>query len=121
MSDKRHLRRMKTIQDLFSYFYAHSDKSISSSYVKAIIDHAPKLDGYINEFARTHGADDLSKIDLSILRLSVYEMLIENKTPPKVVINEAVELAKEFGGDSSPSFINAVLGGLYNKYKHHEK
>ena len=54
----------------------------------------------------------LNKIDLAVLRLAVYELKYE-ETPPKVVIDEAVELAKEFGSENSSSFINGVLGTIY--------
>jgi len=60
--------------------------------------------------------DKLNKIDLAILRLAIYE-LERKKTPPKVIIDEAVELAKEFGGENSPSFINGVLGTIYKEAK----
>ena len=58
--------------------------------------------------------DKLNKIDLAILRLAIYEL--ENlEVPPKVVIDEAVELAKEFGSENSPSFVNGVLGTIYKE------
>lgn len=56
--------------------------------------------------------EKLNRIDLAILRLAVYE-LENSQAPPKVVIDEAVELAKEFGAESSPSFVNGVLGTIY--------
>jgi N utilization substance protein B len=52
-------------------------------------------------------------VDISILRNALYELTIERKVPPKVIINEAVELAKELGSEKSPSFVNAVLGKIY--------
>jgi len=58
--------------------------------------------------------DKLNKIDLAILRLSIYELLIGN-IPPKVIIDEAVEIAKEYGSESSPSFVNGVLGTIYKE------
>lgn len=54
----------------------------------------------------------LNRIDLAILRLAVYELLVDKSQPYKVIIDEAVELAKEFGGPSSPEFINGVLGNI---------
>ena len=51
---------------------------------------------------------------MAILRLAVYELLIEKKEPPKVIVDEAIELAKEYGGDSSPAFINGALGKVIN-------
>jgi len=115
--DKRHQRRMKTVQELYSLFFINSKAKPKSPLVSEIASQTKKLDAYIDEFARIHTAVDLAKVDLAILRLAVYELLIEAKAPPKVVINEAVELAKDFGGDNSPAFVNAILGGLYQKYK----
>jgi N utilization substance protein B len=57
----------------------------------------------------------LNKIDLAILRLAVFELIIENSQPPKVIIDEAVELAKEFGSESSSKFVNGVLGTILKK------
>ena len=57
----------------------------------------------------------IAKIDVAILRLAVYELIFEKNTPPKVIIDEAIELAKEYGSDSSPSFVNGVLGSIYKK------
>ena len=54
----------------------------------------------------------LALVDRNLLRLSIYELTIDKRTPPKAIINEAIELAKLFGGDSAPRFINGVLGGL---------
>ena len=72
------------------------------------------IDQKITESAPTWPIDKLNKIDLSILRLSVYE-LENTQTPPKVIIDEAVELAKELGAEASPSFINGVLGTIYKE------
>lgn len=59
----------------------------------------------------------VAKVDLAILRLATYELLTEKQTPPKVVIDEAVELAKEFGGDGSAPFVNGVLGTILGNLK----
>lgn len=67
------------------------------------------IDAKIKQAAPTWPVAKLNRIDLAILRLSIYE-LMEGATPPKVVIDEAVELAKEFGSDNSPGFVNGVLG-----------
>ncbi|MBI3954899.1 transcription antitermination factor NusB, partial [Candidatus Gottesmanbacteria bacterium] len=75
-----------------------------------------KIDEYIRESAKQFPIDKIAKIDLAILRLSAYELLIEKREPVKVIIDEAVELAKTFGGEASPLFINGVLGDLLKKY-----
>ena len=70
------------------------------------------LDETIQEYATAWPVSQLSLVDRSLLRLAVYELTVSKKVSPKVVINEAVELAKLFGGESSPRFINGVLGSL---------
>ncbi|MBI1982106.1 MAG: transcription antitermination factor NusB, partial [Candidatus Levybacteria bacterium] len=59
----------------------------------------------------------INKVDLAVLRLAVFELLVERKEPQKVIIDEAIELAKEYGGETSPSFINGALGNILT----HEK
>lgn len=71
-----------------------------------------EIDGKINAVARGWKTGRMGKTDLAILRLAVYEMQYEEAIPVKVAINEAVELAKRFGGDDSPSFINGILAKL---------
>lgn len=70
------------------------------------------LDNVISELAPEWPVDQIAPIDRNILRIAVYELLHEPETPPKVAINEAVELAKHFGSESSPRFVNGVLGSL---------
>lgn len=107
--DPRHKRRQFLVQELFKVDFleqkVHED-------VKAIMDHRELIDTYIHKAAPEFPIDKINKIDLAILRLAVYEMFVQKKVPPNVIIDEAVELAKEFGGDSSPSFINGALGNL---------
>ena len=115
--DTRHLKRRKTAQLLFSHFFGTNRASKVNPTISAIINNVVAIDTYIDEFALIHASNALAKVDLSILRLAVYELLIESKVPPKVVMNEAVELAHEYGSENSPAFVNAILGGLYKKYK----
>ena len=75
-----------------------------------IFSHITELDEAINEVSSGWKTSRMSKVDLTIIRLAVYEMRYEEDIPVAVSINEAVELAKKFGGDESPSFINGVLG-----------
>lgn len=72
----------------------------------------PELDARINEVAQGWKTKRMGKVELTILRLALYEMLHDDEVPEKVAINEAVELAKKFGGDDSPAFINGVLAKL---------
>ncbi|MDD4635703.1 MAG: transcription antitermination factor NusB [Dehalococcoidales bacterium] len=81
--------------------------------VAGITNNREQLDGYITRFAPAWPLTQLPVVDRNILRLSIYELLYLKITPIKVTINEAVELAKSFGGDSSPKFINGVLSSVY--------
>ncbi len=80
--------------------------------VSGIIKYRQELDGYITRFAPSWPLTQLSVIDRNILRLSIYELLHVDTTPVKVAINEAVELAKAFGSDNSPKFVNGVLSSV---------
>lgn len=70
------------------------------------------LDEQINRVTQGWKTDRMGKAELAILRLAAYEMLYDDKVPVKVAINEAVELAKKYGGDDSPAFVNGVLAKL---------
>ena len=80
------------------------------------LDIFSKVDGLDREISeKTEGwrIDRFSKVDISLVRLALYEMRYDPETPPKVAVNEAVELAKVYGGDDSPRFINGVLSRLF--------
>lgn len=116
--DRRHLRRQKIVQQLFaaSFDNAQTD-SPRAEKTELVLQHITELDEHIAHYAQKYVIDKIAKVDLSILRLAIYELMIEKQVPPKVIINEAVELAKELGGDKSPGFINAVLGKIFeNEY-----
>ena len=74
-----------------------------------IIDSLPELDGIINEKSTGWKTSRMSKVDLSIIRLALYEIKKEDDIPDKVAINEAVELAKKYGTDDSSAFVNGIL------------
>ena len=86
--------------------------SFSEELVKGVLQNKSKLDDLIEKFAPAFPAEQMSVIDRNILRLAIFEILFNDKTPIKVAINEAIELAKEFGSDSSPRLINGVLGSI---------
>lgn len=92
---------------LFSFSF--NPKEVTPD-IADIIGHLGQLDKQIAASAPEWPIDKIAKIDLAILRLAVYELTIANQEPPKVVIDEAIELAKEFGGDNSSKFVNGVLG-----------
>lgn len=79
---------------------------------QGVVDYQEQMDGIIAEFAPEWPLDQMAIIDRNILRMAIYEFLIDGETPVKVAINEAVELAKTYGSDSAPRFINGVLGTL---------
>lgn len=83
--------------------------------VEGVVDCIPELDQVMAELAPEWPVDQIAVIDRNILRIAIYELLFDLDTPPKVAINEAVELAKMFGSDSSPRFVNGVLGSLANR------
>ena len=107
-SDPRHQRRVKIMQELFTWDFQKDQ----TSDLKDILSTLPEIDDLIKLGAPSRPIKDINKIDLSILRLAIYELVKEKKTPPKVIIDEAIELAKEFGAESSPGFINGVLGKI---------
>ncbi len=78
----------------------------------AIVAKLEDIDAILSEAASGWKLSRMGKVDLTILRLAVYEMRFDDEIPVKVAINEAVELAKTFGGDESPAFINGVLAKL---------
>ncbi len=80
--------------------------------VFGVIKNREKIDSIIKEFAPAWPIEQISLVDRNILRLAIYEILLDNKVPVKVAINEAVELAKKFGGDHSSKFVNGVLGSV---------
>jgi N utilization substance protein B len=82
--------------------------------VSGVLDNKKQIDVNIKQFAPTWPIAQISVIDRNILRIAIFELLFDNKTPIKVAINEAVELAKNFGSDSSPRFINGVLSSVSN-------
>lgn len=83
---------------------------------KKVWESRSTIDPLIEKKAPEWPIDKLNKTDLAILRLAIYEMTIEKKQPVKVIIDEAVELAKEIGGENSSSFVNGVLGTIAQEY-----
>jgi N utilization substance protein B len=118
--DQRHLERIKIIQNLFAASFPDLQDNLPYDEVETsqkILENREKIDGLIAESAPKFPLERIAKTDLAILRLAVYELVVLPKEPQKVVINEAIELAKEFGGEKSYAFINAVLGAIVKKYE----
>lgn len=113
-TDPRHLRRRNAIKFLFAQSFT-AQTNIPELVVN-IQKQTEEINKIIVESAPTWPIDKINKIDLAILHLAIYELKNED-TPPKVIIDEAVELAKEFGSESSGSFVNGVLGTVYEGLK----
>ena len=138
MASNRHLGRIVALQTLYEYEFrtqsedpqvdlaeilsrnlaryesAIEDTDFVSGLVQGVIDATPELDGKIQPIAPEWPIEQIARVDRAILRLGLYELLYRAETvPPKVAINEAVELAKAFGSDNSSKFVNGVLGTAY--------
>lgn len=77
-----------------------------------IVDHLPQIDETLSEISSGWKLARMGKVDLTIMRIAIYEIKYDDNVPDKVAINEAVEIAKKFGGESSGSFVNGVLAKL---------
>lgn len=108
-NDPRHQKRRLLVQELFRRSF-HDQKI--DGVAKEIFEKREDLDEKIHLAATEFPIDKINKVDLAILRLGAYELLMDKKEPPHVVVDEAVELAKEFGNDTSPAFVNGVLGNI---------
>mgnify|MGYP003405622712 CR=1 FL=1 len=104
------------MQQQCSYFFEDSDNQIleeDMDYIQnkfnMIMDHLSEIDRLINEKAKGWSTQRMGKVDLTIIRLAVYEILYDEDVPTNVAINEAVELAKKFGQDESYGFVNGIL------------
>ncbi len=91
---------------------AEENETFVRDIVSGVIENKEKLDQSIREHAPAWPIEQLPVIDRNILRLAIFEILIDNRVPVKVAINEAVELAKTFGADRSSKFVNGVLGSI---------
>lgn len=135
-SGLRHQARVAALQTLFELeFTANSPTSIlartlqkknlrgstatfSEELVTGVVKNQQFIDDFIRQFATAFPLEQIAPVDRNILRLALFEILLHNKVPHKVAINEAIELAKAFGSETSPKFINGVLGSVVtNKYQ----
>ena len=89
-----------------------SGADFASRLITGVVEYQEDMDILIAQYAPEWPLDQMAVIDRNILRMAIYEFLIDGETPIKVAINEAVELAKTYGSDSAPRFINGVLGTL---------
>lgn len=131
----RHLMRTVALQSLFEWDFNNrqddlteivsrmteefapgaTDVAFAQELVSGVVNHIDELDKIIIETAPEWPIEQITLIDRNVLRLGIYELQFAKETPPKVAINEAVEMGKRFGGESSGKFVNGVLGTLYKK------
>lgn len=91
------------------------ESEFTKSIIDGVISHLSEIDDLISKYAPSWPIGQITLVDRNILRIGVYELKFAKDIPPKVAINEAIELAKSFGGASSGKFINGVLGTMYNE------
>ena len=91
---------------------AEESSAFARELVGGVIHSKEEIDQNIRHFAPAWPIEQIPTVDRNILRLAIFEILLDKKVPVKVAINEAVELAKRFGSDSSPRFVNGVLGSV---------
>ena len=89
------------------------EKDFSINTVQGVLAHHSEIDATIRKFAPDWPLEKITTVDRNILRIAAYELLYNEEIPSKVAINEAIELAKTFGGESSGRFVNGVLGAIY--------
>lgn len=116
MNDQRHNKRIDRMQALFACTFSENRLqeclAEPNNLVKDILSDLESIDSMIKSAAPERPLAEINKVDLAILRLIVFESK-HKKTPKKVLINEGVELAKEFGSDTSSKFVNGVLAKLF--------
>lgn len=139
MASNRHLGRIVALQTLYEHEFRTQcgddsaslksvlerninryqetidDKEFIRALVEGVESSTKELDATIQPIAPEWPVEQIARIDRAILRMALYELLNSKDVPPKVVINEAVELAKAFGGENSSKFINGVLGTAYRQ------
>lgn len=131
----RHLLRTVALQALFEWDFNNrqenletivnhaleefaggaEDTAFAQELVTGVTENIEELDKIIVETAPEWPIAQITIVDRNVLRLGIYELMFAKKIPPKVAINEAVEMGKRFGGESSGKFVNGVLGTLYKK------
>ena len=112
-TDPRHLTRVSAFKSLFSSEFVKGNIETGSTLPGVVLKHKTAIDKLIVKSAPAWPIAQISPVDLAILRLSIFELVFQTKKEPyKVIVDEAVEIAKEFGNESSGSFINGVLGSI---------
>jgi len=92
--------------------FSEEERKICRERVKAVLDKREEIDGILQQASSGWSLRQMGRVELTILRLACFELRFDENIPEKVAINEAVELAKKFGGEEAPSFVNGVLAKL---------
>lgn len=108
-------------QHLSSFAVSLEAKSFSSLLIEGVWQNSSEIDHLISDCSEHWSISRMSKVDRSILRMAVYELLYCNDIPPKVTLNEAIDLGKTYGSENSGSFINGILDALYVKLQNSGK
>lgn len=111
-NDPRHQKRIKSIQALFAWGITGN---LDDTSLNPIIQQIDTIDKLIKAAAPKWPIDQINKVELAILRYAVWELKNQPDTPPKVIIDEAIEISKEFCDTNSSAFVNAVLGNIFKK------
>ncbi|HCC22591.1 TPA: transcription antitermination factor NusB [Candidatus Falkowbacteria bacterium] len=115
-----------TLPDFIDYNYKEfapevADHSFTRKIVTGVLKNHKKIDQMIQKYAPEWPLDQITNVDRNILRIGIYELAFDQDIPSKVAINEAIEIAKTFGGESSGKFVNGVLGTIYKELGRVEK
>lgn len=104
----------KILEGVFENFAPQfNDQGFARSIVKGVMDNIESIDVYISKYATEWPLEQITIVDRNILRIGVFELVFNEEIPAKVAINEAIEIAKAFGSESSGKFVNGVLGAIY--------
>jgi transcription antitermination factor NusB len=108
-SDPRHKKRIRAFKTIYSHTF--SNQEITSKLGQKVIEKQTEIDEVITKCATEWPINQINRTDLAVLRLAIWELLYKKKTPTKVIIDEAVEIAKRYGSHTSGSFVNGALAG----------
>jgi transcription antitermination protein NusB len=140
-TDPRHQARIIALQELFSNFFnldfpregisvdelleinemEEYDKELYRKLVDGVLENMHEIDKIIVKYAPQWPIEQMKLVDLQILRIAIFEGFTNKITPPKVAIDEAIEVARDFGGEISSKFVNGVLGAIYEERKKENK
>ena len=117
LSDPRHIARTEAVKELFAASFKKPGKPVSNL-TSQVLKKVAEIDSLVKVNAPAWPINQISPIDLAVLRLAIFELIFQKKKQPyKVIVDEAVEIAKEFGNDTSGAFVNGVLGSIIKSYK----